>query len=104
MPSLLTYVEIARINELRAMADMLQKQLEGSMHGPGSGSALGPRPSLSGDGGGGGRDNGGSVVLVSNLSEKVFMNYFISYVIVANIYWNMNYVHSCTLCVNKVSS
>ena len=30
------------------MADMLQKQLEGSMHGPGGGgsSALGPRPSL----------------------------------------------------------
>ena len=54
------------------MADMLQKQLEGNMHGPGSGSALGPRPSPGGGGGGRGRDdNGGSVVLVSNLSEKV---------------------------------
>ena len=27
-------LEIARINELRAMADMLQRQLEGSVHGP----------------------------------------------------------------------
>ena len=68
------------------MADMLQKQLEGSMHGPGGGggggsgsSALGPRPSLGG-GGVGGRDNnsGGSVVLVSNLNEKVCVNYCIS--------------------------
>ena len=63
------------------MADMLQKQLEGSMHGPGGGgsSALGPRPSLA-SGGVGGRDNnsGGSVVLVSNLNEQVFLNYCIS--------------------------
>ena len=70
---------------MRAMADMLQKQLEGSMHGPGSGSALAPRPSLTsvgsgGSGGGGGRDsnNGGGVVLVSNLNDKVFGNHCIS--------------------------
>ena len=77
-----THTEIARINELRAMADMLQKQLEGNMHGPGSGSALTPRPSLTsvGGGGSGGRDssNGGGVVLVSNLNDKVFENYCIS--------------------------
>lgn len=68
--------QIARINELRAMADMLQKQLEGNMHAPSSGSALGPRPSLGG-GRGGSRDSdsGGSVVLVSNLSEKMITNY-----------------------------
>ena len=62
------------------MADMLQKQLEGSMHAPSGSSALGPRPSLGSGGGGGGggggvssRDSnsGGSVVLVSNLNEKV---------------------------------
>ena len=58
------------------MADMLQKQLEGNLNVPGSSSALGPRPSL---GGPGGRDSdpGGSVVLVSNLNDKVFMNYYI---------------------------
>ena len=73
------HTEIARINELRAMADMLQKQLEGSMHGPSSSSALGPRPSP-GSSSGGGRDGngGGGVVLVSNLNEKVFVNYCIS--------------------------
>ena len=72
------HTEIARINELRAMADMLQKQLEGSMHGPSSSSALGPRPSP-GSNSGGGRDGngGGGVVLVSNLNEKVFVNYCI---------------------------
>ena len=74
-----SHTEIARINELRAMADMLQKQLEGSMHGPTSGSALGPRPSpSSGRGGSRESDSGGSVVLVSNLSEKVFLIYCIS--------------------------
>ena len=74
-----SHTEIARINELRAMADMLQKQLEGSMHGPTSGSALGPRPSPgSGRGGSRDSDSGGSVVLVSNLSEKVFLIYCIS--------------------------
>ena len=83
-------LEIARINELRAMADMLQKQLEGSMHGPGGGgsSALGPRPSLA-SGGVGGRDNngGGSVVLVSNLNEQVFVNYCIFlYLIVITLF------------------
>lgn len=79
------------------MADMLQKQLEDSIHGPGSGGALGPRPSLGG-GGPGGRDNngGGSVVLVSNLNEKVFVNYCIS-IFLCNcndIYWN--FVYLCT--------
>ena len=41
-------------------------------------SALGPRLSLA-SGGVGGRDNnsGGSVVLVSNLNEQVFLNYCI---------------------------
>lgn len=66
------------------MADMLQKQLEGSMHGPSGNTSVGPRPSLGGAATavGGGRDNngGGSVVLVSNLNEKVFMNYCISFV------------------------
>jgi len=44
------------------MADMLQKQLEGSMHGPGGSTSLGPRPSLGGaaaTGGGGSRDSNG---------------------------------------------
>ena len=89
-----SHAEIARINELRAMADMLQKQLKVSMHAPSSGSALGPRPSL-----GGGRsgsrdsDSGGSVVLVSNLSERVFLIYCISCVIYSGIYWN-------SVCIN----
>ena len=78
-------IEIARINELRAMADMLQKQLEGSMHTPGGGGggALGRRPSLGAGSGGGGRDSnsGGSVVLVSNLNEKVFVFLHILYLI-----------------------
>ena len=89
-----SHAEIARINELRAMADMLQKQLEGNMHAPSSGSALGPRPSLGG-GRGGSResDSGGSVVLVSNLSEKVFLIYCISCVIYSGIYWN-------SVCIN----
>lgn len=47
------------------------------MHGPGGGgsSALNSWPSL-GSGGVGGRDNnsGGSVVLVSDLNEQVFVN------------------------------
>jgi len=85
--------EIARINELRAMADMLQKQLEGSVHIPGGGGSGGSGGGSGGGGGGpmGSRGGGGygsrsdrgiggagarneesgSVVLVSNLNEKV---------------------------------
>ncbi|XP_065904564.1 polypyrimidine tract-binding protein 2-like [Dysidea avara] len=81
---------IARINELRAMADMLQKQLEGSVQVPGGGSSgtagggpmgsrgggYGSRSDRGGGGGASGRsDEGGSVVLVSNLNEKMINNY-----------------------------
>jgi len=93
--------EIARINELRAMADMLQKQLEGSVHVPGSngsggggsssggpmgsrgGGSYGSRNDRSMGGAGGRSDESGSVVLVSNLNEKVRL--YLVYIYVFNV-------------------
>ena len=97
--------EIARINELRAMADMLQKQLEGSVNVPGGGGSSGgggggggPMGSRGGGGGGYGsrsdrniggagarNEESGSVVLVSNLNEKVCL-YSVMYFICVYIF------------------
>ena len=81
------------------MADMLQKQLEGSVQVPGGGSSgtagggpmgsrgggYGSRSDRGGGGGASGRsDEGGSVVLVSNLNEKVCL--YSVYIYVFHLY------------------
>jgi len=93
--------EIARINELRAMADMLQKQLEKSSvqvpgsncsgGGSGSGGPMGSRGggyrsrSDEGMGGAGGRSDESDCMLVSNLNEKVCLYLVYIYVFHFNL-------------------